>query len=236
VFHWPGVTVPCLRSPKVASINGIPGEPSLQNLSCGYLKHSQIGNLGQEACWVSGVSPSQAPLLQDEPQDPILASRNHQENFRLVFQGDSQDQNRVWSRGYQVPDGSVQSTTRTCLKMAKAGPSAAWPQPFYQHTSVCKNTKLLTNWLQGHLHQYSLLLLDQSFNCLTPDLVILFTKSLTVSKVDQRIKHHSKTQIWTVLEGDTPGGRAWETIWKLILKEHLPNYELLVQCLAQVSS
>ena len=124
----------------------------------------------------------------------------------------------------------------TCLKMAKAGPSAAWPRPFYQHTSVCKNTKLLTNWLQEHLHQYSLLLLDQSFNCLTPDLVILFTKSLTVSKVDQWIKHHSKTQIWTVLEGDTPGGRAWETIWKLVLKEHLPNYELLVQCLAQASS
>ena len=103
----------------------------------------------------------------------------------------------------------------TCLKMAKAGPSAAWPRPFYQHTSVCKNTKLLTNWLQEHLHQYSLLLLDQSFNCLTPDLVILFTKSLTVSKVDQWIKHHSKTQIWTVLEGDTPGGRAWETIWTI---------------------
>ena len=124
----------------------------------------------------------------------------------------------------------------TCLKMAKAGPSAAWPRPFYQHTSVCKNTKLLTNWLQEHLHQYSLLLLDQSFTQLTPNHAILLGKSLTVSKLTKESNTIPKPRYELFWKVTLPGGELEKPYELLVLKEHLPNYGLLVQCLAQVSS
>ena len=55
-----------------------------------------------------------------------------------------------------------------------------------------------------HLDRVSLLLLDNKFNHLTPKLVILLPKHLTVLDFDQKIEHHSKTQELTVLEGDIP--------------------------------
>ena len=53
----------------------------------------------------------------------------------------------------------------------------------------------------------------QKFYSLTPNLAILTKKSLTVSKVYQRILTPFQNHLWTILEGDTPGRRAWETIW-----------------------
>ena len=62
---------------------------------------------------------------------------------------------------------------------------------------------MLNKLTNGTLASLSLYFLTIIFYQLTPNLVILLPKPLTVLDFDQKIGHHSKTQELTVLEGDS---------------------------------
>ena len=71
----------------------------------------------------------------------------------------------------------------------------------------------LTNW--NTLDHVSLLLLDMNFNQWHQTLLFLSKKTFDCFKSYQMIQTPFQNQLCTILEGDTPRGRAWETSWKI---------------------
>ena len=87
-----------------------------------------------------------------------------------------------------------------------------------------------------HLEQYSLLLLEGILTIEHQTLYFLLPKRLTVLKVTKEFKHHSKTNCGPFWKVTLPAGELEKPFENWFSRKHLPNYELLVQCLAQVSS
>ena len=88
VFHCPSETIPYLRSPKVAPINGIPVETSLQNIYCGSLKHSHVRILDKKLGWGLWRPDIQRPLEGDSREQHFTMWKftyiSHTENVQHI--------------------------------------------------------------------------------------------------------------------------------------------------------
>ena len=128
-------------------------------------------------------------------------------------------QNRFGSRGLSVPDGKCEVNDQNLHKVLwqifpgvhilppawqydQSSAQRSFPAVMSNVTLVCKIPGCFNKMTNRNTWSCFTLLLDQNFTHWHQTSLFYSQKSLLVLNVDQEIKHHSKTQIWTVLEGD----------------------------------